>query len=243
MPGAVIYEGPSTIDKQPVFVAAIWGSSNRKTGPLLQTYIMRSDMDPLTASKLGEDYSVCGDCPHKGVPTLDVERSVAERRACYVNLGQGPLTVWRAYQRGKYPLHDNMLARADLGRGQKIRLGTYGDPAAVPAEVWEQLLKFAKGWTGYTHQRHTRGAAFKPWMTMVSADSLGEARSAWQRGWRTFRIVQSPAELVRGKEVLCPASAEAGHRTTCANCMLCAGSQQAARSVAIVAHGAGRNFI
>lgn len=238
MPGALIYKGPSTIDAQPVFVAAIWGSSNRKTGNLMQTYIMRSDLDPLTASKLGEDYSVCGNCPHKGVPTLDVERSVAERRACYVNLGQGPLMVWRAYQRGNYRPADPV----ELGRGQKIRLGTYGDPAAVPASVWEQLLTHAKGWTGYTHQRYTRGAAFKPWMTMVSADSLAEAQSAWQRSYRTFRIVQSPAELVRGKEVLCPASAEAGHRTTCAKCLLCAGSQQAARSIAIVAHGAGRGL-
>lgn len=229
MPGALIFQGPSLLDGAPIFVAAIWGSSNRKTGSLVQTYVMRSDIDPLAANKYGEDFSICGDCPHKGVPTLDVERSVAERRACYVNLGQDPLQVWKAYQRGKYPVHDSPQVRRELGRGQKIRLGSYGDSAAVPAEVWEQLLTHAKGWTGYTHQRHTRGAAFKPWMTMVSADSLGEARSAWQRGWRTFRIVQSPAELVRGKEVLCPASAEAGHRTTCANCMLCAGSQQAKR--------------
>ena len=243
MPGALIYEGPSMLDAQPIFVAAVWDSSNRKTGAMMQTYIMRSDINPLEASKLGEDYSVCGNCKLRGEPTLDPERKVAEKRACYVNLGQGPLMVYRQYVAGKYPRHDNMLARADLGRWQRVRLGTYGDPAAVPADVWTQLIKFAKGWTGYSHQMGHSTAAFKPWMTMVSADDLPTAQQAWGKGYRTFRIVASMSEVIKGKEVLCPASEEAGRKATCATCMLCAGSQQAARSVAIVAHGAGRGFV
>lgn len=243
MPGVTIYQGPSTIDGQPIFATAVWQSNNRKTGDMLQTYIMRTDLDPLLASKLGEDYSVCGDCPHKGTPTLDPQRKQAEQRICYVQLFQGPLQVYKQFVAGRYPLRDSLLARAELGRGQRIRLGTYGDPAAVPAEVWEQLLKFAKGWTGYSHQRNTPGAAFKPWMTMVSADSLQDAQSAWKRGWRTFRIVSDTSQLVKGKEVLCPASAEAGHKVQCAECMLCGGSQQAARSIAIVAHGPGKGFV
>lgn len=243
MPGAILYQGPSTIDGAPIFATAVWSSSNRKTGSLIPTYIMRSDIDPLTASKLGEDYSICGNCPHKGVPTLDPERKQAEARACYVTLGQGPLQVWKAYQRGKYSVLDSATARADIGRGQRVRLGTYGDPAAVPAEVWEQLIQFAKGWTGYTHQRDTPGAHFKPWMTMVSVESLSDARSAWAKSWRTFRIIENVDDIVRKREVLCPASAEAGKRVQCADCMLCGGSHQSAKSVAIVAHGAGRMFV
>jgi hypothetical protein len=239
MPGALLYEGPSLIDAQPIFVAAIWSSKNRKTGALLQTYIMRSDINPLDASKFGEDFSICGDCKHRGTPTLDPERKVAERRSCYVNLGQGPLIVWRQYEKRAYRHADP----AELGAHQRVRLGTYGDPAVVPSRVWEQLLSRAKGWTGYTHQRFTPGADFKPWMTMVSADSRSDASSAWSRGYRTFRIVANTSELVKGKEVLCPASAEAGHKTTCEKCMLCAGSQQAARSIAIVAHGAGKGYV
>lgn len=243
MPGTIIYKGPSLIDAQPIFVAAVWSSTNRKTGAMLQTYVMRSDIDPLTASKYGEDFSICGTCQHRGEPTLDPERKQAERRSCYVQLFQGPLNVFKQFDKGAYALNDNRQARVDLGRGQRVRLGTYGDPAAVPAHVWEEVLTHAKGWTGYTHQQHTPGAAFKPWMTMVSADSLSEAQSAWRKGYRTFRIMHDVSDLQRGKEVLCPASEEAGKKTTCEKCMLCAGSQQAARSVAIVAHGPGRSFV
>ena len=52
MPGSIIYKGPSKLDGAPIFVTAIHTSSNRKTGNLVQTYIMRSDMDPRDANKL-----------------------------------------------------------------------------------------------------------------------------------------------------------------------------------------------
>jgi len=243
MPGTIIYQGPSLIDAQPIFVAAVWNSSNRKTGSMVQTYVMRADLDPLTASKLGEDYSICGTCKHRGEPTLDPERKQAEKRSCYVQLFQGPLMVFKQFEKGAYALNDSRQARAGLGQGQRVRLGTYGDPAAVPADVWEDLLLRAKGWTGYTHQMGHPTAAFKPWMTMVSADDLPTAQRAWSKSYRTFRIVSHTSELIKGKEVLCPASEEAGRRATCSSCMLCGGSQQVARSVAIVAHGAGKGFV
>jgi hypothetical protein len=58
MPGAIIYRGPSQLDGQPIVIVAVWSSSkkaNRKTGNVVQTYILREDIDPVTASKLGED--------------------------------------------------------------------------------------------------------------------------------------------------------------------------------------------
>lgn len=237
MPGHIIYQGPSRLDKQPVFVAAITSSDNRKTGDMVQTYIMRADMDPRLASKLGEDFSICGDCRHRGTPTLDPARSIAEQRSCYVAIGQGPLQVWKAFQAGRYTLADTFADRARLGFDRFVRLGTYGDPAAVPTSVWNALLTQARGWTGYTHN----GASSA--LCMVSADSLSEAQQAWQAHKRTFRIIRHVSEVQRN-EVLCPASAEAGAKTTCLNCRLCNGDGSAhAKSVAIVAHGPGRNFV
>lgn len=32
-----------------------------------------------------------------------------------------------------------------------VRIGSYGDPAAVPTRVWAELVRYAKNWTGYTH--------------------------------------------------------------------------------------------
>jgi hypothetical protein len=235
MPGTIIYKGPSKLDGAPIFVTAIHTSSNRKTGNLVQTYIMRSDMDPREANKLGEDVSICGDCELRGTPTLDPARKLAEGRVCYVRLDQGVLNVWRAFQRGRYPLADAADC-ADIGRGRFVRLGTYGDPAAVPTSVWRKLLQHAAGHTGYTHNAAPGG------LCMTSADNLAQAQTAWAQGKRTFRIIRLATELQRN-EVLCPASAEAGFKSTCIKCRLCNGDDSAAKSVAIVAHGTGRLYV
>ena len=114
-----------------------------------------------------------------------------------------------------------------------VRLGTYGDPCAVPSYIWESLLSASSGHTAYTH-----GATNPmPADIMTSADSLHGAESAWSRGERTFRVIASLADVVKGKEVICPASEEAGKRTTCESCKLCGGASVRGKSVAIVAHG------
>ena len=54
----VIYEGPSMLDKKPIFAALVGlskASSNSATGAMVQVYIMRSDIPPLEASKTGQD--------------------------------------------------------------------------------------------------------------------------------------------------------------------------------------------
>lgn len=247
----IIYTGPSLIDGAPVVVIAISQSGNSKTGNMLQTYILRSDIDPRDASKSGADYSICGACPHRGTPTDDPARKLAAGRTCYVTIGQGPLIVWRAYQRGAYGVATRADAIAAIGAARMVRLGTYGDPAAVPSHVWRALLSRAAGHTGYSHQRAMPGAAFDPALTMVSADSLADARDAWRDGARTFRIIpraewkaRGRDALEHGREILCPASAEGGFKSTCADCGLCAGtSSKSSRSVAIVAHGAAANLI
>lgn len=75
---------------------------------------------------------------------------------------------------------------------------------------------------------------------MVSADTLPAAQRAWDANWRTFRVVGGVDELVTGREILCPASEEAGKRTQCARCLLCGGASVKAKSIAIVVHGAGK---
>lgn len=55
-------------------------------------------------------------------------------------------------------------------------------------------------------------------------------------GWRTFRV-RGEHESLHVDEVICPASEEAEHSTTCLDCQLCRGQDRKARSVAIIAHG------
>jgi len=94
MKSGIIYNGPSQIDGKPIVVIATYSNRNRKTGAVVQTYILRSDINPLEASKNGEDYSICGSCPMRGEVTKDPKRKIAKGRRCYVNLGQGVLIVF-----------------------------------------------------------------------------------------------------------------------------------------------------
>lgn len=237
---SIIYSGPSLIDGQPIVAIAIGKSGNSKTGNMVQTYIIRSDIHPLEASKTGADYSICGNCPHRGNVTTDPARKQAEKRSCYVNLGQGPTIVYKALQRGVYKSVTGHDAIAAIGAGRMVRLGTYGDPAAVPSYIWESLISRASGHTAYTHQSGVASAQARPEFMMISADNKAQAEYAWQFGQRTFRVIKSVDEIVRGAEIICPASKEAGFKTTCMKCGLCGGSSVKAKSIAIVDHGPQR---
>ena len=241
MENGIIYRGPSLLDGAPIVVIATFSKSNRKTGGMVQTYIIRDDMDPVTASRTGADAAICGDCPLRGVANLAKDKGQADKRACYVTLIHGPAMVYRALSRGAYPDATDADAAAAIGFGRMVRIGTYGDPAAAPMAVWDALTMRAKGWTAYTHQFKSNPAALS--YAMASVESLADARHVWAQNGRTFRIIRDVAEIDTAREVLCPASAEAGKRTTCADCHLCAGqATRSPKSVAIVAHGNGKAY-
>jgi hypothetical protein len=241
----IIYSGPSKIDGSSIVAIYLQGSSNRKTGASMsQVYILQADINPITANRTGADYGVCGDCPHRGVADPDKVSGLAAGRSCYVNLGQGPNQIYKAYKRGLYqPASLDELP--SIGEGQTIRLGAYGDPLAIPSHIIRALLSKSKGHTSYTH-----ASGLLPDSTMshsmVSADTPGQALEAHNKGLRTFRVVplrqwqaEGPKALLKG-EILCPASKEAGAKVTCSDCLLCSGQHTKAKSIAIPAHGPGK---
>lgn len=223
--GAVIWEGNSLLNGEPI-VCIVTGltqpSDNGKTGDMLQTWILLRDVHPGQAVQTGADRAVCGSCPHAG------------GNGCYVQVWWAPTGIWTAYKAGSY-LQLEPAVVSLLAAGRAIRLGAYGDPAAVPAHVWEGLLRFSSRWTGYTHQWRRRPDLAR-WL-MASVDSDAERADAQGRGWRTFRVMPARGWAVGKSEVLCPASAEAGFKTVCADCRLCSGTASQAKSVAIPAHG------
>jgi hypothetical protein len=230
MDKGIIYKGPSLLDGQPIVVIGTYSNRNTKTGAVLQTYILREDINPLEASKTGADFSICGSCNLRGTPTTDPNRKQAVGRRCYVNLGQGVLTVYRAYRNGIYPLADTWYNRTRLGQGRFVRVGTYGDPSAVPTVVWEQLLQECAHYTAYSHQ-----SGWRPDIAMQSVDNHIDAQIHWSLGRRTFRVIANLGQLDPTNEALCPASKEAGRRVQCTACKLCKGSTRA-KSIAIVEH-------
>jgi len=99
----IVYNGPSMLDGSPIVAIVTIGSKNAKTGAMAQLWIMRADMDPVTASRTGADEAVCGTCPHRGNPT-DLDHGQAAQRPCYVILAQAPLIVYKAFKRGIYSM-------------------------------------------------------------------------------------------------------------------------------------------
>ena len=223
MAGYILFEGPSELDGKPIVVIATENSKNTKTGGMVQTWIMRADIEPHTALKTGADSSVCGDCPHRP----------ANGGACYVTVFQAPLAVYRAYKRGVY-----QQARFGQFAGKVVRIGSYGDPAAVPLPVWDEFTFNTAGITGYTHQWRNIDADGLGQYCMASCDNAGERETAVKAGWRTFRV-RNAEEPVMDREVVCPASAEAGHLVTCEQCKACNGNSKGRiAGIVIIAHGA-----
>lgn len=231
--GVILYEGKSIIDGGPIVVIAnriAHASGNEKTGAMVQTFIIRKDMRPLEALATGADQSICGTCIHRPV----------NGGTCYVNVGRSVESVFGAYTRGRYArpgIDFNSDILPDLFEGTLFRLGTYGDPAAAPFGIWANATAKVKARTGYTHQwKHPVFEAFKS-ICMASVDSPRDLALARAMGWRSFRVRAKASQPMEG-EVICPASKEAGQKTTCEACKACGGLSAKARAdIVIMAHG------
>jgi len=225
--GYVLWRGRSQLDGAPI-VAIATGlekkSTNTKTGAMIQTWIIREDVEPTIAMKTGKDASICGDCQSRG-------------GACYVLVFQAPLNVYRSFHRGLYPAVDSLEHIEELFAGHNVRLGSYGDPAAVPTKIWRAFTRKAQSRVGYTHQWRACDQSLST-LIMASVDSEDERSQANAKAWRTFRVKAQGAPSMQG-EITCPASKEAGYRTTCENCGLCGGSDKRAKDIVIEAHGHG----
>lgn len=234
--GFIAYEGPSEIDGAPIVVIVNRidsDSENEKTGALVQTFIIRSDVSPVEALKTGDDVSICGDCEHR--PIVANETGAAP---CYVNVGRSVLSVFNAYKRGRYTKADPALIARALA-GKIVRIGTYGDPFAAPVRMWRRITRYAAGRRGYTHQ--WQNPRFDPakWapLVMASADNIDQAARANLTGMRVLRVSVGVDQQMG--ETICPASAEGGRKATCAKCTLCAGTSIQARDIVIADHAAG----
>jgi hypothetical protein len=229
--GFIFYRGFSPVDNAPIIGIAVLKSKNIKTGDMVQTYILRSDVHPMDAIKSADDASICGDCVHRG--------NASRKRTCYVDVSKSVSAIYKAFKRGSYIdcTHDLSHA-ASIIKDRKVRLGAYGDPAMIPADAWLAILQFCKGWTGYSHQwRHAWAQAHRE-LCMSSADSASERDLARSMGWRTFRVIPVMQAPALAREIFCPASPEGGNRKQCIDCGACDGAlKPSAVSIAIIAHG------
>jgi hypothetical protein len=183
---------------------------------------MLRDTPPHEAVKSGNDEGVCGNCIQR--PSVG--------GACYVKTFQAPLSIWRAYKRGNY----NNVINLESLRGAELRLGSYGDPSAVPFDIWRNLIDKVQPrlMTGYTHQMSHK--AFDKRMAevcMISADTPKVALKAHAQGFRTFRMTTDTEQLLPN-EIICPNDTDG---VKCIDCGLCDGAGDKP-NIAILAHGA-----
>lgn len=238
----VIYLGPSMLDGSPIVVLASTGSKNVKTGSMVQTWIMRADMHPSEASARKADSAVCGQCPRRHSLGGD----------CYVQIVHAPRSVWEAWDRAGKP-GENWADHAEIVRLQAdagasgLRLGSYGDPMAVPFQVWQDLIDALqpKKTVGYTHQWDTQTAwenDFAPsesyaWFRsrlMASCDSVNDQIRANVFGWRTFTAIPAGSDAPSGS-IQCPATTS---DRTCEDCGACDGADRPGKaSVFLYEHG------
>ena len=191
-------------------------SKNRKTGDMVQTYILRADMKPIEAVVNGDDRAVCGDCP--------LRPSVATGAKCYVNTGW--LTrLWDSWNNGNVPtITPNALGDIVEATGKPVRQGAYGDPAVVPVSVWDEVDR-GRG-TSYSHQwRTSQIQAY----AMASVQGLDEAHEAQAAGYRTYRVDVEQVGAQDG-EIMCPAESRG---VSCADCGLCSGNRSGAKNIVI----------
>ena len=212
-------------DSQRVIIATGFAhaSDNRKTGDMIQIWILCKSVDPVEAIKQGLDRLICGNCRHRGDGT-------GGSRSCYVNVGQAPLGIWKAWKAGKYPT----LQYMDVFSGRKVRFGAYGDPVHLPLPLALAIAGVASGHTGYTHQ--WRKPSLQGWkqILMASVDTVAELVIARSMGWSTFRV--TPDSNHEATESLCASDRDG---TPCVDCLACAGVRGGLRSIHIPVHGKG----
>jgi hypothetical protein len=227
---AIAWRGVSELDGTTpivvVFTGLAGGSKNTKTGPAVQAHVLVDRALPHVAAKLGLDRAICGDCPRR--------RTASRGSTCYVSLAFEYTKIGKKLVEETYTVLERP---GEAVSGRFVRVGAYGDPAAVPIAFWMDVVGRADGWTAYTHQwRHAHALRA---IAMASVESPEENREAKAAGWRTYRIRPPlPGEgfTLARHESMCPASVEAGKTTTCAECRRCSGLASPGRDVAIIDH-------
>lgn len=221
--GFILYEGASVLDGSNIVVIATLSTSNKKTGDMIQVWILNADDTPLNTVKNKKDGGICGNCPQR--------RNIGG--SCYVTLHQAPRSIYDAYTRGIYPKLTD--ANIHFLMGRSIRLGAYGDPAAVPFEVLEKVASVSGMMTGYTHQlAHKNFDNRITKFCMVSTETEKSTQKAQSLGFRTFRVKTEKMPLLEN-EIYCMSDS---HNMSCKDCGLCGNHDQNKVNIAINVHGA-----
>lgn len=116
-----------------------------------------------------------------------------------------------------------------------VRFGAYGEPVLLGEEVIRAIVGVApkQSHTGYTHQWRNPEYQWASKYLRASTHGVEESFEAMANGWLPFMS----SRFIPQGFINCPASKEAGKKTTCAECGLCHGNLgNSQKPIAILTH-------
>ena len=197
-------------------------TTNRKTGNMIQLWFLEKGKTPVESVKSGSDSkTVCKGC------------LFSNGRGCYVNAGQAPQQIWKAYHKGVYgflPVKEYSKVFSD----RKVRFGAYGNPSLLPVSLVKRISETSTGWTGYFHDwqdmKPARARKYADFL-MVSTETEKSRKKAERMKLRYFHV--SPFQPKNTRECLATSKG-----LTCEECLLCVGnSKPKQKSIWIDPHG------
>jgi hypothetical protein len=229
--------------KQECFVQFQYGSTNSKTGDGVQIWILPSAWVIDGKDAMSDDEASCLDCPH----------SKRANRTCYVRKGNAEMglkskvaSLHKQYVSGNLEILpiESAIDEVSNCSGKFVRFGAYGEPVLLGESVVSAIARASSNWTGYTHQWRNPMYAWASKYFMASVETPALRDVSHRLGWRSFHVIintdkQSTNHIVQlhdKVEVTCPASKEAGYKTTCNKCGLCKGTSSKAKSIQIFKH-------
>ena len=175
------------------------------------------------------DGAVCFDCPF------------SQNRGCYTakytqysGFLSSLRSIGKSYEWDTIPEFSKEIEIGIIAMAYEkyCRFGTYGEPSLIPLGLMSDICDVSKSWTGYTHQ-WLRKPEYAPYL-MASLHHERQVVHAEKLGYRSFIATKTALDK---PYVNCPASAEAGYKSTCSACGLCSGTEgKGKKSVWILEH-------
>lgn len=221
----IIYHGPAMLPyKGTVTAVAFESCDNPKTGHCIAVAILPGKgVDAMAARGKGRDLACCGGC---------VFRSIASggNGGCYVSplalmgYAGAASSAWTAADPYAMPACPSL----------PMRLGAYGDPAAIPLDAFHRLMAWHTGMAwGYTHGWKHPNAQHLRTVCMASVETPQGQADAQAKGWRVYRIIPTAGDRKATGLPLC----ESAKGVACVDCGQCSGLSGSKGGRAIVVHG------
>jgi hypothetical protein len=194
------------------------------------TYVSESvkngvKINPKTFFDLAD--SVCFDCPFRAY--LKCYTHKYQQYSGFVSMLK---SIAREFQNVQEIPSVHLLEKkiVEISNDKYIRFGTYGEPTLLPFDLVSNMVKASKSHTGYTHQwaKKPDYAAF----FMASTHSEIQSNHAKNLGFRSFIATDKPL----AGAVVCPASKEAGFKSTCEKSGLWSGQRKGTKNIQILEH-------